>query len=252
MCVMLSLELEGGETERAWLDRALAEAETPRQRQSVESDYVTVATVGGDLEEGVRHARESLRLAEGLDDPATLADALSSLARLEQLLGHGLRRDLLERIDALHELRKTERLEETVGLIRTTVNSAALLATADEFDEARGRGAALHALLDRQGLVESLPEVLRFRAELECLAGDWDLAEALAARGRRAGGADRPECASRRPPLSARLRRSPPRARRCRARAGRGGRSHPPRRRETTATSCDTSPSSASSSLSLR
>lgn len=183
MCVMLSLEIEGDETERGWLDRALDEAESPRQRQSVESDYVTVATVGGDLAEGVRHATESLRLAEQLDDPATLADAISSLARLEQLLGHGLRRDLLARIDALHELRQTERLEETVGLIRTTVASASLLATADEFDEARTRGVALHDLVGRQGLVESLPEVLRFRAELECLAGDWDLAEALAVEG---------------------------------------------------------------------
>jgi len=183
VCVLLSIAPEGDETERFWLDRALAEAETTHQRQSVESDYVTVATVGGDIAEGARHAREALRLAEELDEPATLADALSAVARHEQLLGLGLRRDLLERADALHELRRTEGLEELVGLVRTTIASSGLLATADEFAEARRRSEALHELLEQQGLVQPLPEVLRFRAELECWAGDWDLASSLADAG---------------------------------------------------------------------
>jgi len=180
VCVMLSIAPEGPETERFWLDRALTEAESTRQRQSVESDYVTVATIGGDLAEGVRHAREALRLAEELDEPATLADALGAVARHEQLLGLGLRRDLLERADALHELRQTDRLEEMVGLVRTTITASGLLATADEFAEARRRSSALHDLLEGQGLVHPLPEVLRFRAELECWAGDWQLARRLA------------------------------------------------------------------------
>lgn len=182
-CVMLSLATQGAETVPYWLDRALAEAESTRQRQSVESDYVTEATIGGDLAEGARHAREALRLAEELDEPETLADALSAVARHEQLLGHGLRRDLLERADALHELRRTDRLEEMVGLVRTTIASSGLLATADEFVEARRRSEALHDLLEQQGLVQPLPEVLRFRAELECWAGDWDLAGRLADAG---------------------------------------------------------------------
>ncbi len=180
---LLSIEPLGDETALDWLDQALEAAETTRQRQSVESDYVTEATVGGDLGKGIRHARESLRLAEELDDPATLADALSMVARLEQLLGLGLRRDLLARVDALHEVRQTDRLEETVGLYRTTVAVSGLLATADEFAEARGRSEAMVELLERQGLVQALPEVLRFRAELECLAGNWLLAGDLAERG---------------------------------------------------------------------
>ncbi len=182
-CVMLSLATKGAETVGSWLDRALAEAESTAQRQSVESDYVTEATIGGDLAEGARHAREALRLAEDLDEPATLADALSAVARHEQLLGLGLRRDLLERADALHELRHTDRLDEMVGLVRTTIASSGLLATADEFAEARRRSEALHDLLEQQGLVHPQPEVLRFRAELECWAGDWDLAGALADAG---------------------------------------------------------------------
>ena len=183
VCVLLSLALEGDETERFWLDRALGESESTYQRQSVESDYVTVATVGGDIAEGTRHAREALRLAEQLDEPAMLADALSAVARHEQLLGLGLRRDLLERADALHELRRTDRLEEMVGLVRTTIASSGMLATADEFAEARRRSEALHDLLEQQGLVQPLPEVLRFRAELECWAGAWDLAGRLADAG---------------------------------------------------------------------
>lgn len=180
---LLSIEPIGEETALGWLDQALQEAETTRQRQSVESDYVTEATVGGDLPEGARHAREALRLAEELDDPASLADALSMVARHEQLLGLGLRRDLLARVDGLYELRHTARLEETVTVLRTTVALSGLLATADEFAEARRRSEALQELLERQGLVQALPEVLRFRAELECLAGDWPLAGDLAAAG---------------------------------------------------------------------
>jgi DNA-binding CsgD family transcriptional regulator len=182
-CLMLSLAMQETEAVNFWLDRALEEAESTRQRQSVESDYVTVATVGGDLAAGTRHARESLRLAEELDDPAVLADAISNVARHEQLLGLGLRRDLLERTDSLHQLRETDRLEETVGVIRTTIASSGLLATADEFAEARARSGALQEILEQQGLVQPLPEVLRFRAELECWAGDWDLAGDLAEAG---------------------------------------------------------------------
>ena len=182
-CLMLSLATQDNDDVNLWLDRALEEAESTRQRQSVESDYVTVATVGGDLAEGARHARESLRLAEELDDPAVLAEALSAVARHEQLLGLGLRRDLIDRIDSLHELRQTDRLEETVGLIRTTVATSGMLATADDFPEARRRSADLHELLEQQGLVQPLPEVLRFRAELECWAGDWELANSLAEAG---------------------------------------------------------------------
>ncbi len=182
-CMMISLAMQETESVNHWLDRALEEAESVHQRQSVESDYVTVATVGGDLVAGTRHARESLRLAEQLDDPEVLADAISAVARHEQLLGLGLRRDLLERVDALHQLRQTDRLEETVGLIRTTIASSSLLATADEFAEARSRSGALQDILEQQGLVQPLPEVLRFRAELECWAGAWDLARELAEAG---------------------------------------------------------------------
>ena len=180
---LLSIAPAGTETGRSLLERALAEAESTHQRQSVESDLVTEVSLGGDLAEGAVHGREALRLAEALDDPATLADAICAVARLEQLLGLGLRRDLLERADALHQLRETDRLEATVGLVRTTVTSASLLVTADEFGEARRRGEALQRVLELQGLVQSLPEVLRFRAELECWAGDWDLAETLADAG---------------------------------------------------------------------
>jgi DNA-binding CsgD family transcriptional regulator len=180
---LLSIAPTGAETGRSLLDRALAEAESTRQRQSVESDYVVEASLGGDLTEGARHAREALRLAEELDDPSALADALCAVARLEQLLGLGLRRDLLDRADALHELRQTDRLEETVGLVRTTITSCGLLATADELDEARHRSTALQQVLEEQGLVQPLPEVLRFRAELECWAGNWNLAADLADAG---------------------------------------------------------------------
>ena len=183
VCALLSLAPVGGETPNAWLDRALSEAESTRQRQSVESDYVTEATLGGDVAEGARHARESLRLAEELDDPLALADALAAVVRHEQLLGLGLRRDLLARADALTGLRTTDRLEETVGVVRRVVTTAGILSTADEFADARRRLEDLQHLLERQGLFRHLPEVFRGRAELECWAGDWDLAERVADAG---------------------------------------------------------------------
>jgi DNA-binding CsgD family transcriptional regulator len=70
-----------------------------------------------------------------------------------------------------------------VNVMRTTIAASGLLATADEFAEARSRTEALQHLLERQALVQSLPEVLRFRAELECLAGNWELAGELAETG---------------------------------------------------------------------
>ena len=180
---LISIEPIGDETAIGWLDKALVEAESLRQRQSVESDYVTEATIGGDLAAGARHANEALRLAEEIAEPEMLADALGMVARHEQLLGRGLRRDLVARVDALDEIGATDRLEATVNLVRATVSVAGTLATADEFADARRRGEALHDLLEQRALVQSLPEVLRFRAELECLAGDWVAAGSLATMG---------------------------------------------------------------------
>ena len=169
------------------------------------------------------------------------------VARIEQLLGLGFRRDLLARADALHELRQTDRLEETVGLVRTTITSSSLLLTADEFAEARRRALALQHVLERQGLVQSLPEVMRFRAELECLAGDWD----LAARSRDGGDA----LAEQTGRMETRADLLYPRAFVAAHRIGKRRRaswhsrgSVPPRPGATIATSCGTSPSWDSSS----
>lgn len=173
---MFAQRVEGYEAALALIDRALAEAASTHQRQSVESDYVALATVAGDVDAGASHAREALRLADELGDPATVADALSSFARTEQLLGRGLRRDLLEQADALAELRGTDGLKESVVISRNATTWASVLATADEFDDARGRLEASQRLIEKDGLAHHLPEVLRVRADLECWAGDWELA----------------------------------------------------------------------------
>ena len=169
---LLSLVPAETESEVELLDRARAAAESTGQRQSVESDLVAVTTLQGKVEEGGRHARESLRLAEQLGDPATLADALLAVARTEQVQGRGLRRDLLTRADALISFRETDGVEETVNLARSTFSAVGLLMTADEFGEARRRLAELQKILERQGLFQHVTEVLRTRAELECWAGD--------------------------------------------------------------------------------
>ena len=169
---LLSIEPIGDETAIGWLDKALTEAASPSQRQSVESDFVTEATIGGDLAAGARHAHEALRLAEEIQEPQALADALAMVARHEQLLAHGLRRDLVERVDALRESQETDRLEQTVNLVRTTdsIGGRSRPRTSSRRPAAEAR---TYDLLEQQALVQSLPEVLRFRAELECLAGEW-------------------------------------------------------------------------------
>src|SRR5438874_1640473 len=107
---------------------ALDEADSVQAQQSIHSDLVSLAILGGDIPTGAHHANEALRLAEELDDAERIADALSSVARTEQLLGRGLRRDLLERADALAGVRRTDSLEETVNVVRNTNNWASVLA----------------------------------------------------------------------------------------------------------------------------
>ncbi len=158
------------------LERALEEAESTRQRQSVLSDLVAVTTLGGNVEAGARHAQEALRLADELDDAEAVADALALVAATEQVLGRGLRRDLLERADALAVLRKTDSMHETTGIVRNAFNWAAVLSTADEFEDARTRLEAAGRLIEEQELAQHLPELLRTRADLECWAGNWDIA----------------------------------------------------------------------------
>ena len=173
---LVAARTEGGPAARSLVDRALAEAESTHQRQSVESDYTTLLVQGGDVEAGALHAREALRLADQLDDPTTVADALALVAACDQVLGRGLRRDLLQRADRLAKLRRTDGMHETTNAVRNIFNWGVVLSAADEFADARARLESAQRLIEAEGVIQSLPELLRVRADLECWAGDWDLA----------------------------------------------------------------------------
>jgi DNA-binding CsgD family transcriptional regulator len=154
--------------------RALDDAgQDPALRGSMEQGLGYAGLFLGDLATGAQHARAALELAEQVGDPAALAEALQFVAYVEFLLGKGPRWDLLERGIALEH--QTNVLQ--LGNVLPSTTRAQLLAYTDQFDAARSALLGLLEHAQERGQEHPIPELLYHLAELECWAGDWDLAE---------------------------------------------------------------------------
>jgi tetratricopeptide (TPR) repeat protein len=144
----------------------------------------------GDLEASEGHARSALRLAEQLQDPRLLAEALNAYPFVEFLLGRGVDREMLDRGLALEG-----HLSDVFNsyVIRASFVLGQLLKYTDALDEARETFDELLASAIAHGVESPLVDLRHHLAKLECRAGNWDAAmvharESVTAAQRQAGG----------------------------------------------------------------
>jgi ATP/maltotriose-dependent transcriptional regulator MalT len=166
----------------ALLDQGLQEAgDSPALLGWIHAVLARVHAWTHDVDRGLEHAREALRLAENGTDSALLFLALTAVAMSEVFTGRGLRRGLLERALALDEPEAF--LSPVVVAWHPSINFASLLIYVEELDTARTR---LEAMLQRAtegGDEGSIPELRFWLGELECRAGNLELAKQHAREG---------------------------------------------------------------------
>jgi DNA-binding CsgD family transcriptional regulator len=131
-----------------------------------------------DIRAAAHHARLAVELAQGLDDPAQLADALSLQAQSEFLLGGGLPSAPMEQALALRWDDLSER-----ALRNPRLHWSLLLQCADRLDEARRLLDDAHRHALTSGDESALPWIKMRLSQVELQAGNWQSALAHADSG---------------------------------------------------------------------
>ena len=147
-----------------------------------EQELAFARLVAGDLPAASRWAHLSLHSAERAADPRLVAHSLARIALFEFLQGNGARTDLLDRADVL----EASAGEEPIGrlsLLDPSLVAGLILKWCDRLDEARLRLADWYRLALERGDEASLPFLLYHFSQLECWAGNWELAEEYALEG---------------------------------------------------------------------
>ncbi len=127
----------------------------------------------GDLAASERHARAALEMAEELQDPRVMAEAFQAYPFVHFLLGHGVDQELLDRGIALEGHMEGEFKSH---VLRASFVAAQLLKFTDRLDEARETFTRLMSDAVAHGVTGPIPQILYHLAELECWAGNWDVA----------------------------------------------------------------------------
>ena len=173
---------EDREAAAAILGEALREADDAPELQAwIHAVLARTHAWTSNVDTGVAHARIALRLAEQSDDRALLFLALTAVAMCELFAGNGLPRTHLERALALEE--PDSFLTPVLAAWHPWINFASLLVYVEEYETARAR---LEAMLQRAvdgGDEGSLPELRFWLGELECRAGNFELARQHAFEG---------------------------------------------------------------------
>jgi DNA-binding CsgD family transcriptional regulator len=131
-----------------------------------------------DVHAAAHNARLAVELAERLDDPVQLSDALSVQAQSEFLLGGGLPSAPMERALALRWDDPSER-----ALRNPQLHWSLLLQCADRLDEARGNLDDAHRHALTRGDESALPWIRMRLSQVELQAGNWQSALAHADSG---------------------------------------------------------------------
>jgi DNA-binding CsgD family transcriptional regulator len=127
----------------------------------------------GDLDASERHARAALQLAEELQEPRVMAEAFTHYPLEEFLLGRGVDQELLDRGIALEGHMEGEFKSH---VLRASFTVAQLLKFTDRLDEARRTFTELMGDAAAHGVETPIPHFRYHLAELECWAGNWDVA----------------------------------------------------------------------------
>lgn len=150
-------------------DKALQEARgDPVLTAVIERDLAWAGLMYGDVQEAAAHARKALELAEGIEDPAALAETLTAVALAEAVLGEGIRADVLQRAIELEEQARERLLAQRPS--RST--SMVLRLVSEEPGAARQTFERLRDRAVRSGDESSLPLILHHLGEAECRSGE--------------------------------------------------------------------------------
>ncbi len=164
------------------LERALPEAgDDPELVAGIHVDLAWVDIYQGDLAAASEHARRSVDQIDGVIDPATHADALSTFGVVEFLMGRPAD-ETMSRAMALQDIGMHEG-SWTEASVYTTPRSVFGLQQmwAGQLEAARTTFEHELAEYERNAMFTVRQEVLCYLAELECRAGRWRVAEAYAA-----------------------------------------------------------------------
>jgi DNA-binding CsgD family transcriptional regulator len=168
------------------LTQALAEAgDNPLRRCEIQQGLAFARHVRGDIPAAAGHARAAVELAERTADPRLLSESLVLVSLYEFFLGHGIRRDLMNRAAALEQWAAAVPPARPAPLLSRGMVWASMLRWADQFQAARAGYEELHRRMLERGDEGSLAFLLSNMSELECWAGNWDLAAGYAAEGER-------------------------------------------------------------------
>jgi DNA-binding CsgD family transcriptional regulator len=173
-------------TAQELLIRALAEAgDNPSLCCEIQQGLAFAGHVRGDIPAAAAHARAALELAERAADPRLLSESLVLVSLYEFFLGRGIRRDLMERAAALEAWGAAVRPARPAPLWSRGLVWASMLKWTDQLQAARAGFEELHRRMLERGDEGSLAFLLSNMSELECWAGNWELAARYAAEGAR-------------------------------------------------------------------
>lgn len=162
------------------LGQALDEATDGRLIAAIEVDLAATLLQSGDLRRAGSHVRRAVATADAAGAAAVLAEALTSAAMLELLLGNGMRADLIERAVALARQPGESRL------LPPELAWGTMLKWTDEFAGARSKLASLRERALEQHEDGWLPYICFQLGELECWSGDLAAAASCVEECRRA------------------------------------------------------------------
>ena len=173
----------GFQSATGYLERALAEAQgDPRLEVEIRVLLGAAEFVSGDIPSARGQAHEALRLAGGVGDPGLLLESMSEVILFDFLMGLGVREDLIAREGELVASGGAA-ADPRPGLGHFRTMSAMVLKWADRLEESRARLLAAQERIVDLGDVTWMPNQLYHLSELECWAGNFDLAEAYALEG---------------------------------------------------------------------
>ena len=170
----------GDATVAAWCEQALAEA--GQDTLLLARCHATLAEIspsGATVD--LLHAEKAVELLETMPDPppGLLASALTNVATHRFRLGRGLAVSTLERAAALEAHAEPVPVGDRAGF-----TLGIFLKAVDRFEESRAWLERMRACAVDEGDDSILPVTLGHLAALECWAGEYDAAIALATEGR--------------------------------------------------------------------
>jgi DNA-binding CsgD family transcriptional regulator len=154
-------------------ERAFREAgDDVALKSAVEHTIALSLAWGGDVLQALPHARSALQLAEAQSDQTVLALARGADLSVSYLTGDGFSAEQVERTMALDSATRHLPIENSPRSVWAMVQSL----VGEAPDAARHEFSELRRQVQESGLEISLPLLLFNMSDLECRAGDWNLA----------------------------------------------------------------------------